>query len=97
MNEAERCADYSTALRDYQQNQEELAALRARLKRIGQNFVSLGNCLIMHPVTSALDNPSFLADTVNLFDMLKRYEDLAIEQVALKAELDRLKTSEAET
>lgn len=89
MSREEPSIEYQILLAGYIQNQEELAALRIRLKRIGQSFVSLGNSLMMHPAAAALDNPSFLADTVNLWDMLKRFEDLAIEQAERKIQLKR--------
>jgi len=90
VSEEEQSIEYQILLEEYIQNQEELAALRIRLKRIGQSFVSLGNSLMMHPAAAALDNPSFLADTVNLWDMLKRYEDLSSEQHEKKIRLNRL-------
>jgi len=88
--EEDRATDYQTLLGEYIKNQEELAELRKRLKRIGQNFVSLGNSLMLNPAATAVDSPSFLADTVNLWDMLTRYNDLSQEQVVRKLQLTTL-------
>jgi hypothetical protein len=86
----DQVTDYQILLRNYLHNQEELAELRKRLKRIGRNFVSLGNSLMLNPAATAVDSPSFLADTVNLWDMLVRYTDLTREQAARKLQLTAL-------
>jgi hypothetical protein len=86
----DQVTDYQILLRNYLHNQEELAELRKRLKRIGRNFVSLGNSLMLNPAATAVDSPSFLADTVNLWDMLVRYTDLTREHAARKLQLTAL-------
>ena len=87
----DQAADYQILLRNYLHTQEELAELRKRLKRIGRNFVSLGHSLMLNPAATAVDSPSFLADTVNLGDMLARYNDLSREQAARKLQLKAMK------
>jgi len=86
-----QASDYHDLLGEYVKDQEELAELRQKLKRIGQNFVSLGTSLMMHPAATALDNPSFLADTVNLWDILERYNELTRELAERKRQLSLLK------
>ena len=93
MTGEQKAPDYQALLGEYIKNQEELAVLRMRFKRIGQCFVSLGNSLMLNPTAAALDNPSFLADTVNLWDMLQRHDDLSREQAEKKIQLNRLQRS----
>jgi hypothetical protein len=88
MTEEKQDEIYRQLIREYQEILTELAACRAELKRIGENFKTLGTDMIDRPESLAIDQVSFNADVAITPRLLTEYAELAAKRTSKRAELE---------
>ena len=88
MTEEKQDEIYGRLIREYQEILAEFAACGAELRRIGENFKTLGTDMIARPGELAIDQVSFNADVAVTPRLLAQYAELAAKRTSKQAELE---------
>ena len=88
MTEEKQAEIYGRLVREYQEILAEFAACGAELRRIGENFKTLGTDMIARPGELAIDQVSFNADVAVTPRLLAQYAELAAKRTSKQAELE---------
>jgi hypothetical protein len=87
MSEERKDQTYGRLIREFRELQTDVAASDSELKRIGENFIGLGDCLVKRPGLHCLDEPNFQADTSALLGLLRQHDALVTRLTGKEAEL----------
>jgi hypothetical protein len=88
MTEEKQAETYGRLVREYQQILADSAACGAELRRIGENFKTLGTEMIARPGELAIDQVSLNADVAVTPRLLAEYAELAAKRTGKQAELE---------
>jgi hypothetical protein len=88
MTEEKQDDIYGRLVREYREILAEFAACGDELRRIGENFKTLGTDMIARPGELAIDQVSFNADVAITPRLLAQYAELAAKRTSKQAELE---------
>lgn len=87
MSEAAQAEVYLRLRAEYLAIHNELAGIKAELKRLGADFVAFGEGLLARPDRDTPDRGVLIQSANDACDKLKRYQDLLVRKADKKVEL----------
>jgi hypothetical protein len=87
MSEATQAEVYLRLRAEYLAIHNELAGIKAELKRLGADFVSFGNGLQVSPDRETPDRGVLIQSANDACDKLARYQDMLVRKTDKKTEL----------